>query len=204
MRRIILCVFLISACGYRFQPPIETMKLSMDAVKLIARGEERGDLDAFFNQDHYDISNERRLLLRFESLDAEVDKISVEGGKKVWVEINVYRDADIPIVLENLKLCPVTRSWMMLATWTHGHPFGKNGRWESEGGDYDLAGCLLGELKEGSPHTLHFDATQWFINYPRARRENYGFLLISEKELSVQGEQAGTSAPKLAFDSYLQ
>ena len=182
--------------------PIATMQLGLDGVKLIERGETRGDLPSHFEQESYRLDDGRRLLLRFEAFSEEVSRVNVEGTNKVWIEITVLTEDQVEPALAALKLCPLTRAWMMLATWELGHPFGAAGRWNEPGGDFDRAGCVSAQLKEAGTRGLRFDVTKWFNDYPRGRGENFGLILVSESSINMHGDRSGTYAPRFSFDSY--
>jgi len=203
VRKILLLLCLaFSSCArfYDPTPPIATMQMSMDGVKLIIQGEKRGDLAQLVNQSSYLLAEDRRLLIRFETFSYEVEQISVEGSNKVWVVVTPLATESLTDAQGSLRLCPIIRPWMMLATWDQGHPFGFQGTWETPGGDFDVGGCITPEIFE--TQSLRFDATTWFIQYPRGRSENFGFLLMSTVPVTIHGDQAGTFAPRFSLDSY--
>lgn len=194
--------FLLSGCELVESRTISTMQLSMDGVKLIALHVAQGDAPHTFDQTSYQVDEDQRLLLRLESLMSEVDKISVEGGKKVWLEVAVPTAEEASNAAADLELCPITRNWMMLATWIYAHPFGA-GTWDQPGADLDEAGCMRGSVKD-SGKVIQFDATKWFVDYPRGRRENYGLALVAKDAVMVMGERGGSYSPRLVFENYIQ
>jgi len=197
-----LCFVGCGKYGSWGEPPLATMQLGLDGVKLIERGETRGDLPGFYNQDAYQLDPGRRLLLRFEAFSSEVERVNIEGTNKVWLEITALKPEIADLAVTALQLCPLTRPWMMLATWDYGHPFGGAGRWNEPGGDRDLAGCMAPVLKEAGEAALRFDVTKWFSDYPRGRGENFGFVLIATSTINLHGDRSGSFAPRFFFDSY--
>jgi hypothetical protein len=100
----------------------------------------------------------------------------------------------------SIKACPLKRNWMMAATWKRAHPFSRQGRWSSEGGDYDPAECVAATATQGD--FAAFDVTPWFVNYVRGRRQNYGLILIHDPGNSateVSGDASGAYSPRIQW-----
>jgi hypothetical protein len=172
---------------------------SLDGVKLIDTGITDGYDKATYVQDQYSLRpGESRLLLRFNSLNSKVDQIRVDGNNKVELDVSLKGGQDANIVKAALEVCPVSKNWMMLATWENAAPFGDSGRWLSSGGDYESAGCV--RAFDASSTTLKFDVTQWFINYLQGRRVNFGLILISDRPVVILGENSGSLSPRLLWN----
>lgn len=175
----------------------------MEGVKLIHKGED----DPYHThtlRDFYELDGETRLLLRLESFKSWTDVV-VHEGHQVWVQIAVTADSVTGKGVDTLRLCPLTKDWMMLATWYKAHPFSETGKWESEGGDFDESSCMeraneaVNELNEPVP-VVRFDATRWYKDYPRGRGQNLGFVLLSEDKVKIHGEKSGSYSPRLLFN----
>jgi hypothetical protein len=206
MMRVLIFFFsvLLTACALEDLRGTASPQLySMDGVKLVGDGIEDMQDPATFGQASYPISPSRHLLLRFESFRDKWDSIDTSPGKKVQVQLAVLDSGQLGSAVNSLRLCPVTRNWMMLATWRLAHPFGQDGKWAQLGGDYDGAGCVQGMLPSTPDgKSILFDMTQWFTNYPRARGLNYGLILISDSPTAVAGETSGSYSPRILFDQF--
>jgi hypothetical protein len=195
----------LSGCALDFGSgtATSTHEFSFDGVKLISRSVARGDDTSTYGQSTYTLDGDRRLLLRFESLGEHVSNADVRSGRaKVWVRVSLSSGDP-----KSLRLYGLTRSWMMLATWNFAHPFGPAGRWTNAGGDLDAANVMTPTEVRG-PHdeggVVQFDATRWFIDYPQGRSVNYGFALISDGTVAIEGEAAGSLSPRLVMDKYVK
>ena len=200
----------LSGCGKLFHDPnAPTMKLeySMNGVKVIAPEIRRGDDASAWGRETYDLSPTRRLLVRFESLGEHTDMISVDNGRTVEIRVWLADDDADGSARQALQLCPLTKSWMMLATWVYAHPFGGDGRWTSPGGDYDSGSCLAQvndpEERRQDPRRVTFDAKPWFVNWARGRNTNYGLILVPTKAVRVKGDASGPQSPRLSFEKFL-
>jgi len=201
LRRLATAVVLlaISGCGlyddsYYYTSP---HSYAMDGVKLIGPDLTRGEDPTTMLQPHYQLGANRRLLLRFESFDQHINEVSTAVGDKVEVEITLQEEPGV-IDLNTFELCPITRQWMMLATWWVPNPFQKSHRWENGGGDIDRDLCAHPQLKSHTS-TVTFDVTRWFTEFARSHHENFGFVLIAQKTIHVVGEYRSISSPKIIF-----
>jgi len=208
---LFLAVFLLTGCELKFaNGATATRQVSLDGVKLIAADISNSSDTTTMGQSRYKIANARRLLLRFEDLSKRAMDINVAADKKV--ELHTYC-LDYPTcntdAVTELKLCPVTREWMMLATWNYAHPFGL-GAWQHPGGDYDEDGCLspISEAIDPlatEPAPVKFNIKNWVVDYAQGRKKNDGWVLVPESQavFEVHGEQSGRYSPRLKFDEYL-
>lgn len=195
---LLVCTIFLWGCdryGGIFSRESVQIMYAIDAVKLISPDITTGDHPRTYAQSSYALSPSRRILLRREDLLSFEN--SIDTSKKIAVELSFAETISDPRV----RLCPVTRSWMMLATWTVAHPFGTSGKWQSVGGDWDAQGCVEGkDGKDGK--TVTFDMTSWFVLQVRARSTNHGLIVCSDDELSLIGETAATGYPKLLFSRF--
>jgi hypothetical protein len=169
---------------------------SLNDVKYISPGIVHGTDPGSWLQNTYVVSPSGRLLLRFDGLEGNVSSINVSGTNTVELQLAGATAADATTAQTAAQICPVTRNWSPLATWTSAHPFG-GGQWSEPGGDYDVAGCV--PVASVNANVLLFNVTQWFIDYPRGRGEDLGLLLISSQAFAVIGESSGEYSPRLIW-----
>ena len=210
--------------GFENALPSIVHEYSLSGVKAISPELNRGDEPRSFLQESYPLSSTQRLLLRFEKLSDHLSSIDSSEGK--LLELKVYLDAEsIP---EDLKLCPVERNWMMLATWHHAHPFGTSGQWATPGGDYISSECIAPtdetpdpeevDSDEPSPNAdsirplveasaeewalpVRFDLSQWFKTRARGKGENFGWLLTTNQPIFLFGDKSNLP-PKILFNRF--
>jgi hypothetical protein len=200
---ILACLFttvFLSSCGGKTIS--EQREYSMEGVKIIHKGED-DPYQRHALRDVYELDAETRLLLRLESFTLWTDVV-VHEGDQVWVQIALTADSMTGKGVDTLRLCPLTKDWMMLATWYKAHPFSATGSWEKEGGDFDEPSCMkraneaVDELNE-PVQVVRFDATRWYKDYPRGRGQNLGFVLLSEDKVKIRGEKSASYSPRLLF-----
>ena len=172
---------------------------SIDGIKLVSPSIQRLDDERAYGQSQYEISPESRLLLRFEALSKHADNVVLEADKTVKLRIRVPTGGDKDRALRSARICPVTKAWMMLATWEVAHPFGTSGRWQARGGDFDLSGCVTPTTNREDATLLDFDVKRWFLDYPRGRQQNHGLLLMSSESFLVEGDRSGSYSPRILF-----
>ena len=190
----------VTGCGrYGLGGSVST-QYSLDGVKRIAPGLGSND-PLTFNQSTYLVSTTSHLLLRFETLSTYVDNIDDTAGKYIQIQITVSDSALVAAAVSSLHLCPITKAWMMLASWELAHPFGGGDRWTTPGGDYEASGCVSGTQSIGTSNIL-YDMTQWFKDYPKGRKKNDGLILISSQDIVIIGETSGTYSPRILFNTF--
>lgn len=164
---------------------------SIDGIKLITPSITAGDDASSFGQPEYTLATDRRLLLRFESLRSHIDAVRLDGGRKVELRLTLARGQ-----ASALTVCPLLRSWMMLATWQRAHPIGRAGEWDRDGGDMDESGCVTGVV---SGQNVLFNLTGWFVDYVRGRGVNHGVVVLASEAVTVVGETSGGSSPRMLW-----
>ncbi len=200
-RPVLLALLVLSACGLRTS--VEEHEHSFDGVKLLVRGEHTPYNKTHYLQESYDLAPGRRLLLRFESFAGH--DVTLADDHRVMVQIGLANPQDSELATSSLRLCPLSSDWMMLATWEQAHPFSDAGAWGTQGGDFDPASCLTrsnatqNEAGEPAVEVL-FDATRWYKDYPRGRNQNYGFVLIADRPITILGEKSGSLSPRILFN----
>lgn len=204
---------LLSGCGYPYLggtlAPSVAQSFSVEAVKQIAPEFTAGDTPEAYGQSHYEVGPEKRLLLRYENFSSHVHTVNLgaDNSKKVWVQVAV--ESDPAEARARLELCPLVADWMMLATWRFAHPFGSAGRWQTAGSDYEAGGCVRAAPVPAQPDDsfkpdrIQFDMTQWFIDYPRGRGLNFGWVLKASDAVRVVGETSPGLSPRVLFEKYV-
>jgi hypothetical protein len=168
---------------------------ALDGVKLISPSITDEYAAESMNQEKYEIGENRRLLLRFEQLKDHVSNILTDEGHPVELEVTLSRAEDAELARTELKLYPLTKSWMMRATWDYAHPFfWPQGVWGHPGGDYRSDEEIAVGTVTGSK--LRFNVTSWFQSYP-LQGMNYGLVLTSGSSLELYGDGAQEGSPRL-------
>lgn len=199
---MVLTLLLTSGCGLaRLGFGSIPSEYSLDGVKRLSPGTASDD-STTWGQSAYRVSAQSHLLLRFEKLDSHVSHIDTTSPNAVEIQVSLTDPSEMDLALTELQLCPVTRSWMMLATWELAHPFMGGERWTAAGGDYEPAGCVVGTQVESSTKTISFDVTQWFKDYPRGRGVNDGLLALSIQPIHIVGDQSGSYSPRISFQEF--
>jgi hypothetical protein len=196
-------LFGATACGpilNELSGPVPQVR-AMDGVKLLHSGIEDGYDKATYMQEQYTLQpGQSRLLLRFNSMNSKINQIRTDGTNKVELQISLPTEAEATAAKTVLSACPVTKNWMMLATWNSAAPFTDLDHWSTPGGEYKASECVHAYDQSGA--LLKFDVTPWFINYLQARRVNFGLILIADQSCTVMGEASGASSPKLSWNEY--
>jgi hypothetical protein len=197
----------LSSCGVfpesMFDEAETKVEFSFDVVKEISEKNSELNHNDSFDQPSYFLGPKSRLIFSLSHLSDHVDKIRTDGEHRVWAQVTLLNEADRPTALTAMRLCPISRKWMMLSNWSRAHPFGKKGKWKNQGGDYIEELCqnpLLVAPKSKTDSTdkmLYFDVTPWFQNFVQGRRENYGLILISTEEMGISGDLSSVSSPRI-------
>lgn len=197
---VVLGLPLLSGClegplGPGVRPP-EPESFNLDGTKWISPSITSGRSTQAYLQSTYRISAAERLLLRFESLGEHERDISLASGRKVEVAISLPDGQDLNAAQLVLELCPLTKNWMMLATWRNAYPM-PGGNWDQEGSDYDPNACFRATVEP--PITLQFDVTQWVVDYVRGRQKNFGLVLVARNggQAQVRGDRDSTYSPRI-------
>lgn len=172
--------------------------LVLDGVKLIDADIGDGESPATYRQERYALSPTARLLLRLEGLDQHLEEIRTEASYRVELLVTPAPDTDLTRAREALRLCPMARNWMMLASWRRAHPAAR-GRWSRDGGDFRETECVSATVDAAANRALVFDITSWLVSYPRGRGVNYGFALVASEPATVIGDLDGLDAPLMRW-----
>lgn len=206
---------MFSGCGANLdfgRKIAEPQTFSLDGVKWISpRIEDPADASTL-TQSTYSISSEGRLLLRFESLKDKAGEISLGKERKVTLTLALDSGENLASARSSLRICPLVKNWMMLATWKKAYPQGRSGNWQTDGGDFDSANCVsaldsttmqkVALKKSGSSYeTLTFDVTEWVVNELKGRARNFGFVLLSENggTVKIRGDLDTAYSPRISW-----
>jgi hypothetical protein len=199
-KKIVFLALFTTGCGLQLDTTDPAARdYALDAVKLIG-SDVNGRDPGTYTQGSYTIDSEHRLLLKFERLLEKAPYVRTTAGGEVtfkaWV---VGNDSAVTVARSSIKVCPLTRNWMMYASWHRAHTM-IGGTW-SPGGEIDLEGCVEHSTPAGGEVSkqLHFNMTQWFLDYPVARSANYGFAMVSETPVKIFGDSSGSYSPRLGW-----
>jgi hypothetical protein len=203
----------------------EEMRVS-DIVKHISTDIKSSTDERSFEQQYYKVGPNDRLLIMYSTLTSQADRINTADGGKVLFEINLEKVADSARASSSVKLCPITAKWMMLATWERAFPRKKwenpGGDYDADGcitPSLTKPSVTITPTKKQSSNdsdirpvttptptptpepvadgTLFFDITRWYLDYPKGRNINLGWVLISSQEMQVMGDRSGSRSPRL-------
>ena len=229
----ILLILGLAACGPGYSrtdadgnPIVETRVLNQ--TKMIRADSDEGQDDGDFQQATYRISSNSRLLTKYLGFQKHQEEI-LQNGKKLFLEVTVLNKDDLDKAEKSLRLCPLTRSWSLLATWFRASPLTKKGEWPA-GGAIDNTACVaasreypivkptpgptpanrrwMEETASGvkktdtvllSDKALYFNLGAWFEDYPLGRNVNFGFALISSEEVEIFGDASSSYSPRLLW-----
>lgn len=165
-----------------------------------------GDVSSY-SRSEYELGTHQRLLLRLENLGELSGGVVIDDTHRMMFELTL-NGADPVAAESSLKLCPLLKNWMMLASWTHSHPFpGGSGPWATPGGDYHEAECIEAEspILESGLSVLKFDVSDWFVHYNQSRGQNFGWVLKSSTNfISVFGDSHISHAPKIKWQEFIR
>jgi hypothetical protein len=212
--RIVFLAVLVGACG-KGRPVDTPVAKTIDGVLFLSP---LGQSSSSTLQSSYPISSSQRLLLRFEEIESQLDMFS--QSPRVSLSVRLSNAIDATEARESFRLCPLTRNWMMAATWEKAHPYRK-GKWDRAGGDFNPSECVRAEdfrLKEQTDEPsffskdgqmiewdcsdesrLCFDITSWFKKYVAEGEQNFGHILFSDNETAINiiGDLQVAEAPRI-------
>ena len=183
--------------GYVAEPTPQVY--SLDGVKEVKTNISDASDPSTMLQLTYGISSTSHLLLRLENLSSKVDQVSLSSGNKVLIKIALNELQDLTAAQSAFQICPLSKNWMMLATWSRAYPMGSSGRWQTSGGDFDATECV--SVSSTDQKTLSFDVTSWFVNEVKGRGRNYGLVLISSSgsEIVIRGDYDVENSPRIQW-----
>lgn len=205
---------LLAGCeGALLDPTVlENTKLKTDPfseMKLIAPEIRDSKNENALMAKSYQIHEKSRLIFRNPQLqDIEAQMLNLYP---ILIRLQLQESISEQ-ALSEIQICPLTKNWMMFATWEKAHPY-KGGRWEVPGGDYDPKFCIssmqLSALRnlnsdeksfceEG--RAICFDVRPLLAAAVSNTTKNYGFILINQSRQPVYlyGD-ASFSQPLLAW-----
>jgi hypothetical protein len=229
---ILLPLILFTSCGSgdfwdsvtlsskKSEPVITQEVLSADGVKLISPFIDDSRDPRSLKQENYLLDQDHRLLIRIENFDQGRSKILSDEQYKVFFDIKLRGEKNSGT---QLKLCPLNRNWMILATWFEAVPM-PGGAWNEPGGDFNVNECIIGiamdqylaktkvadnDQKKSPGIASHlieqdrlvFDITQWVIAELKGSRRNLGWVLIStEGPQELAGDALVQDGPRVYWN----
>lgn len=178
--------------GDTFETKYEKINNIKNHIKLISPSISNSLDPSTAHQYTYQLSNQRRLLVKLIGFDGIQADAIVNDENKAYVVIKLknYNLGD-----ENeISICPLTTNWAINATWEYylRHRFSSR-QWITPGGDYAVDSCLQGELKDGN--SLYFTINDWILNYRNSITSNHGFLIKATKDLEIFGDAHPVNSP---------
>ncbi|MCO4792154.1 MAG: hypothetical protein KC493_00475 [Bacteriovoracaceae bacterium] len=209
MTFIFFSSFVLTSCGElsedeRENDPIYNEQVrSLNGVLYIRNGS-----TSTYNQLEYKLGTQERVLLRLENLGELSGSVVIDDTHRMMFEVTMKKLSEAALAKTSFKLCPLLKNWMMLATWTHSHPFpGGSGPWITPGGDFHESECIEVSTStiESEPDVLKFDVSDWFVHYNQSRGQNFGWVLKSSSDgLDVYGDAHISKAPKLKWQEFIK
>lgn len=201
-----VCTFFLVSCGLYYNQPVEREAI-LDGVKQISPSITRGEDATAFSKKQYELDSQTRLLVRFEKPLDNAEQLHTTSKTKASLQFACSDPNCNGAQPEDVGLCALERDWMMLATWTHAHPFGNSGKWTAAGGDFEEKNCVYAEeIKFPDPTDTHgkplwsFAIGQWIIDRAVGHGNNFGWVLVSKVALQLEGEKSIGYAPRIFYN----
>jgi hypothetical protein len=191
---------MLGACGVF--PMIEDgQELSADGLKLLSSQLSDGNDSRSYLQTSYTIGTTSRLLIRREDLLGRRESLLVDDTHPVLVKVRTVSSETRAAAVNDLRLCPLVKNWMMLATWTEAHPF-RGGAWTQAGGDFEISACLSGVADSDAleDRRIVFDVTNHVETYLVGQKISYGWILLNESDdVVIDGDKNSLKAPQIVW-----
>jgi len=175
---------------------------SLKGVKLISEDILDGRDESTFTEETYLLNSNRRMLLRFEKIRDEVGSVVIDNTTRMFMILKLTDGQNLEDYFGKIEICPLLKNWMMLATWNYAHPFaGKKGKWGNPGGDFNFSECI-GINEENSKidsNEAYFDISDWFIHNIQSGRSNFGWVVISEEDITIIGDNNAAHSPRVVW-----
>jgi|GEM_PF-6188305 len=188
--------------------PVEQVR-SINGVKWVNPSVTDPRDSVAWGKPEYEIGPTSRLLMRLEDMVSKNDSIVTAPDKpitvriylpSIWAPTGALPDAEAAASV--MQVCPITKNWMMHATWYRAFPHSEAGDWTMPGGDFDTACSKNPKVERDTMRSLvylKFDVTQWFLDYPRGRGIDYGLVLRSDQTVRVFGETSPSASPRMTY-----
>ena len=175
---------------------------SLKGVKLISENILDGRNESTFTEETYLLGSNRRMLLRFEKIKDEVGPVVIDETTRMFMILKLTDGSNLADYFNKIEICPLLKNWMMLATWNYAHPFaGKKGKWNQPGGDFSASECIRidEENSKLDSNEAYFDISDWFIHNIQSGRLNYGWVVLSEEDVTIIGDNNATHSPRVVW-----
>jgi len=174
-------------------------------IKLISTNITNPRAENTMNQSLYTLSSTSRLLVRLEGIDKRTGNAVVDQEKRMFMAISSSDfEENKETYSSKIEVCPISKNWMMLATWNQAHPFpDSNGKWKKKGGDYAEEDCVTADLSypDGREDSLYFDVSDWYVYYVQSHKKNYGLVIKVDGEVEIFGEEDTLRAPRFIWQA---
>jgi hypothetical protein len=180
-------------------------KYYANGVKLISKNIDDPRDPKSMQQKEYTIGPNSRLLTRLEGMSERSGRAVVDGEKRMYMAVSSEEFVANKGTYEGqLEICPITKNWMMLATWNKAHPFPTKGsKWSRAGGDLAQSDCVTADVSypDQQEDTLYFDISDWYIYYVRSRGRNFGLMIKSSLDVKIYGDEDTIKAPRFIWSA---
>lgn len=174
----------------------QVVRSASDEVKLISADIRKAEDKRTLKAPTYPVDARNRVLMRLSSL--KPSSYQILDQQALLLKIETKSQAVAVAARPALKICPLIKNWMMLATWSKAHPY-KGGAWTQVGGDYESSACLEPlPANHASIQTdaeaafcqgdtrICFDLKPWFEAYVRERKTDFGLILVNDGGTPVE------------------
>lgn len=208
---LVLLCSLLTACDGRVQlrtgdgtlvPPAQKVQ-AFDGVKLISEGEDNPLNESSLRQRTYQLHGRSILLVRYESL-SDRGQYAMDS-KPIYLKVHAVNAEGVSGVQNHLRVCPILKNWMMMATWKRAHPF-PGGIWKEAGGDIAYDECVSFDPQAstqsvtcGKENAVCFDIREWYQSFVIEQGINYGVALISDESIVIVGDDSASKGPRIQW-----
>jgi hypothetical protein len=192
-----------SMSGSSSSPSYHDQRFHANGVKLISKNIDDPRDQRTVEEAYYTLNNNNRLLTRLEGMNDRTNRAVVDGTNRMYLVLSSKDFIDNKTAYATtLEICPLTKNWMLMATWRNAHPFPTaNSRWGQAGGDHADYDCMTADLSyaDQAEDELYFDVSDWFIYYVQSRGKNYGLLIKTSEELTIYGDNNSRKGPHFTW-----
>lgn len=190
---------------YEPEPTLYEEKQYANSIKYISTGISDPRSEATFAQEEYLLNDNNRLLVRLSKMGNRTARAVVNDENKMFFAISSEAFVtDKASYADTIEVCPITKNWMMLATWSQAHSLpGASARWRSKGGDYSQRDCVKADISYvgGEVDALYFDMTNWFLYYVQSRSKNFGLIIKSSTDVVIYGDDDSIRNPRFIWQT---
>ena len=172
-------------------------------VKLISSSITNPRDEVTMQQNSYHLSESSRLLVRLKSMGSKAQDAIISGDNKMYLAISADDfGIDKTRYAQSIEVCPITKNWMILATWSYAHTLPTSGgRWNAPGSDYSQNDCVKADLDYAYAENdaLYFDISNWYLFYVKSKNKNYGLVIKSSTPIEIYGDEDSLRNPRFMW-----